>query len=252
MPAGRGRVVLVLLSLVAASVATSCGSVLKQKYEYEEEIYLFLDGTATVNVNASVPSLVALRGADLPTDPLARLDRRRVRALFEGDGARVTRVSLSRRNGRRFAHVGIDVSDIRRLSHVAPFSWSSYRFDREGDAFVFKQTVGKPAGKPVGDVGWSGNEVVVFRMHIPSKVSFHNAPSRKVERGNLLEWDQPLSARLHGDPIEVQVTMEPETILYTTLLLFGSTIVAAAVTFGLVLWWVWRRGRAGEELPRSA
>ncbi len=43
--------------------------------------------------------------------------------------------------------------------------------------------------------------------------------------------------------------MEPESILYTTLLLFGITIVAAAMTFGLVLWWVVRRGRDSEELP---
>ena len=32
--------------------------------EYQEEIYLSLDGTATVNVNASVASLVALRGVN--------------------------------------------------------------------------------------------------------------------------------------------------------------------------------------------
>ena len=31
--------------------------------------------------------------------------------------------------------------------------------------------------------------------------------------------------------------------LSQTLLLFGSTIMAAAVTFALVIWWVVRRGR---------
>ena len=252
MAAGRGRAVFVLWSLITAIAATSCGGVLKKKYEYEEEVYLFLDGTATVNVNASVASLVALHGADLPVDPVARVDRRQVRALFEGDGATVTRVSLSRRHGRRFAHVGIDVTDIRRLPRIGPFSWSSYRFNREGDVFVYKQTVGKAVAKPVGDVGWEGNEIVIFRLHIPSKVSFHNAPSRRVERGNILEWEQPLTARLHGEPVDVQVTMEPETILYSTLLLFGTTIVAAAMTFGVILWWVWRRGRESQELPGSA
>ena len=71
---------------MCALIASACG-VLAQKYEYEEEMYLRLDGSATVNVNASVASLVALRGVDLPVDPKARLDRGRVRALFQTAGA---------------------------------------------------------------------------------------------------------------------------------------------------------------------
>ena len=240
-----------ILAVVMCLIGSACG-VLTQKYEYEEEIYLFLDGTATVNVNASVAALVALRGADLPIDPKARVDRRRVRAFFEGQGARVTRVSLSRRHGRRFVHVGIDVDDIRTLHRLAAFSWSTYRFEREGNVFVYTQTVGKAADHAVGDVGWTGDEVVMFKMHLPSQIPFHNAPSRRTERGNILEWEQPLSERLHGVPVDVQVNLEPETILYTTLLLFGAMVVAAAVTFGVVIWWVWRRGRESEELSTSS
>lgn len=242
MPAARRRRVLLLLCVVAVFTA-ACGGVLKKQYEYEEEIYLFLDGTATVNVNASVASLVALRGADLPVDPGARVDRRRVRALFEGRGVTVTRVSLSRRNRRRFVHVGLDVADIKQLAHLAPFSWSTYDFARQGDVFVYRQVVGKPAGNPIGDVGWTGREAVMFKMHLPSEIPYHNAPSKRTERGNILEWEQPLSDRLRGVPVDVQVSLEPETILYTTLLLFGTTIVAAVATFGAVLWWVWRRGK---------
>ena len=232
-----------LLLCVVAVFTTACGGVLKKKYEYEEEIYLLLDGTATVNVNASVASLAALRGADLPVDPGARVDRRRVRALFEGPGVTVTRVSLSRRNRRRFVHVGLDVADIKQLGRVAPFSWSTYEFARQGDVFVYRQVVGKPTGKPIGDVGWNGNEAVMFKMHLPSEIPYHNAPSKRTERGNILEWEQPLADRLRGVPVDVQVSLEPETILYTTLLLFGTTIIAAAATFGVLLWWVWRRGR---------
>ena len=252
MPAdGRGGV-LVVLSLVAAIVATSCGGVLRKKYEYEEEMYLFLDGTATVNVNASVASLVALRGADLPIDPEARVDRRRVRAFFEGPGATVNAVTLSRRNGRRFVHVGINVSDVRQLPRLTAFHWSSYRLEREGDLVVYKQKVGKPEGKPLADIGWTGSEAVMFKMHLPSQIPYHNAPSKRVERGNILEWEQPLAERLRGVPVDVEVRMEPESILYTTLLLFGTTIVAAALVFALVIWWVWRRGRESEQLSQSA
>ena len=106
--------------------------------------------------------------------------------------------------------------------------------------------MGPSAGRQPGDVGWKGDELVAFRVHVPSRIPFHNAPSRKVERGNILAWEQPLASRLKGVPLDVQIQMEPQSILSRTLLLFGSTIVAAAATFGVVLWWVARRGRAAE------
>ncbi len=219
---------------------------LKKQYEYEEELYLALDGSATLNVNASVPALVTLRGVDLNVSPRARFERDRLRAFFRGPGAIVAAISSSRRHGRRFVHVSVDVADVRSLQRLAPFAWSSYRFDRDREVYEFRQAVGAPAGKPVGDVGWDGSELVAFRMHLPSKIPFHNAPSRTVERGNILEWEQTLTDRLHGTPIDIQVQMETQSILARTLLLFGSTIVAAFLTFAAVIWWVSRRGRDSE------
>jgi hypothetical protein len=239
----HARLAFVSLVLVWAVVSASCGRLLKKEYEYEEELYLALDGSATLNVNASVASLVALRGADLPVDPRARIDRERVRAIFAGPDT-VVRVSLSRRDGRRFVHASVDVTDVRNLSSLAPFNWSSYRFDRQADVFEFHQVVGKPTGVDIGNVGWTGQEVVAFRIHVPSKIPFHNAPSRRTERGNILEWEQPLVERLQGSPVDIQVQMDAQSILSRTLLLFGSTIIAAAATFALVIWWVARRGRA--------
>jgi len=238
----------VVIALAAAVAAAGCGSgVLKKQYEYEEELYLSLDGSATLSVNASVPALVALRGIDLNVSPRARFDRDRLRAFYEGPGVTVTAVSSSRRYGRRFVHVGIDVADVGSLQRLAPFAWSSYRFDRDGGVYEFKQTVGAPAaGKTVKDVGWDGSELIAFRLHLPSKITFHNAPSRQVERGNILEWEQPLTDRLQGTPIDIQVQMETQSILARTLLLFGSTIVAAILTFAAVIWWVSRRGRDSE------
>jgi hypothetical protein len=95
-----GRVAVCAVLCCSAIAAACSGRVLKPQYEYEEELYLRLDGSATVNVNASIASLVALRGADLRVDPDARVDRERVRAFFEGPGVAVSRVSLSRRDGR--------------------------------------------------------------------------------------------------------------------------------------------------------
>jgi hypothetical protein len=232
--------------LICALAVSACGvrSPFEPQPEYEEEIYLALDGTATVNVNASLASLVALRGMNLPTDPHARVDRGDVRRLFEGTGVTVTSVSLSRRHMRRFAHVALDVTDVRKLSQLAPFAWSRYRLDVREDAVDFQQTVGAPAGRVVTDVGWDGSETVSFRMHIPSEILYHNA--KGVQRGNILEWEQPLAARLKGDELDLQVNMEPRSILYSTLLLFGGTIVAAAATFAIVIWLIARKGRTAE------
>jgi len=150
------------------------------------------------------------------------------------------------RAGRRFVHVRVEVDDIRRLSRVAPFSWSTYQFDRRGEVLEFRQAVGASSGTPVGDVGWNGSELVAFRIYLPSVIVYHNAPSKKVERGNILEWEQPLAERLKSVPVDVQVNMQTESILYTTLLLFGATIVAAAVVFGVVIWRVARHGREAD------
>jgi hypothetical protein len=242
MPVRVIRRALVVTAVTCAVIGSACGA-LPQKYEYEEEIYLRLDGSATVNVNASVASLVALHGVDLPLDPKARLDRQRVRALFTIAGAQPPRLTLSRRDGRRFVHVSVEAPDVRQLQRQRMFEWSTYRFDRESDSLVFRQRVGAPAATSPADLRWAGNEQVVFKMHIPSEIPYHNAPSRKTERGNILRWEQPLAARLNGEPIDVEVRMEPESILYSTLLLFGLTIIAAALTFGVVIWWVVRRGR---------
>jgi len=232
-----------IVSLATCVLTSAACTVFTPKYEYEEEIYLRLDGSATVNVNASVASLVALRGVDLPADPKARLDRDRVRALFTMPGAQPPRLTLSRRDGRRFVHVSLDVPDVRQLQRQRMFAWSTYRFDRESDSFVYRQRVGAPARQSSPGTGWTGNELVVFKMHIPSEIPYHNAPSRQTERGNILRWEQPLAARLNGEPLDVEVRMESSSILYSTLILFGLTVVAAALTFGIVIWWVVRRGR---------
>ena len=237
--AGR---VLVCVLLCCSTVAAGCsGRVFKPQYEYEEELYLGLDGSATLNVNASVAALVALRGVDLPTNPRAWLDRQQVRAFFRRPGADAT-LSLSRRDRRRFVHTSVEVDDVRQLAQMAPFAWSTYRFERTSDRIDYRQTVGRPAGREVGNVGWEGTELVAFRIHLPSEILFENSEG-KIQRGNIVEWEQPLASRLRGEPLELRVQMAAESILYTTLLLFGATILAAAATFVAFIWWTVRRGR---------
>ena len=215
---------------------------LSRKYEYEEEVYVDLDGSATVYVNAAVPALVALRAASLPIDPAARLDRQDVRAVFDSPVSRVANVSTTRRDGRRYVHVRLEVDDIRRLSAAPAFAWSTYRFDVKGEMAEYAQKVGAAAGQDVGNVGWTGSELVAFRLHLPSRVTFHNAPSRQILRGNIIAWEQPLTDRRQGQPVDIEVRMESESILANTLLLFGAMILLVAVTFALFIWFIRRRG----------
>jgi hypothetical protein len=247
----RALCVLFVAALVASSIA--CGSTgLFRQYEYEEDVYLSLDGTATVYVNSSLAALNALRGTSFNTTPAARFDRDAVVKYFSSDVAHVGRVSQSRRNNRRFAHVRLDVGDIRRLGEAAPFAWSVYQFKRDGDLFVYRQTVGRAAGKDVGNVGWNGREMVAFRLHLPSIITYHNT-GREPARGNILVWEQSLADRLRGAPLTadgghvLEARMQTQSILYRTLWLFGVTVLVVAATFGVILWWVMRRGSKTEQ-----
>lgn len=239
------------LVVLAASLAasTACQNVIARKYEYEEDVYLRLDGSATLYVNAAVPALVALRDAPLPLDPTARLDRNDVRAFYEGAGVRVGSVSTSRREGRRYVHLRLEVDDIRRLSSARPFAWSAYGLQERDGVMVFTQQLGAAAGKDAGNVGWQGDELVAVRLHLPSRVPFHNSPSKTIERGNIITWEQPLAARAKSEPLDIEVHLERDSILAQTLLLFGGMAVLAVTTLGLGVWWVWRKGR--RAIPSS-
>jgi hypothetical protein len=239
--------------IAAVLMFSGCGGrLVKKQYEYEEELYLALDGSATLNVNASVPALVALRGVELNPSPRARFDRDAIRRFYEGPGVTVTALSSSRRYGRRFLHVSMNVGDVRALERLAPFAWSTYKFAREGDIYEFKQAVGLPAGKSVSDVGWDGNELVAFRMHLPSRIAYHNAPSHRTERGNILEWEQPFADRLRGTQVDIEVQMETQSILARTLLLFGASIIAAFATLAAILWWVTKRRQGALDSGQRA
>ena len=236
-----GQLVGLLLLILASAACQKLGLV--KQYEYDERVDLSLDGSAIVDINASIPALVALRGATLSVDPEVRFDRRSFGRLYEGPGVRVREVSVFRRRGRRFAHVRLEVSDIAQLPRLTLLSWSRYRLDRLEQEFRFVQEVGPAARLKVGDVGWTGDELIAFRVHLPSRISFHNSPL-DVERGNILVWEQTLRDRLAGTPLRMEARMETESILYLTLWLFGGTFMAAMVALALVIWWVGRKGRS--------
>ena len=234
-----GRLFAAVLLAIGAAGCQRLG--LAKEYEYDERVELTLDGAAVIDVNASVPALVALRGATLDVDPEARFDRQAFRRLYEGPGVTVREVSAFRRHGRRFVHVRLDVASIAELEKLAPLSWSRYKLDRLEREYAFTQEVGPAAGVPVADVGWTGEELVAFRVHLPSRITFHNAPL--FERGNTLGWEQPLRDRLAGAPLLMEARMETQSILYRTLWLFAGTFAAAMAMLAGVIWLVSRKGR---------
>ncbi len=247
----------VLIVALAASGACN-GGIFGRQYQYEEDLYLALDGSATLVVNASVPALVALRGFQL--DPAAtRLDTNGIRAAYESSVANVTRISPPwRRNSRRFVQVRLEIKDIRKLSEAAPFSWSRYALSAQNGHHVFEQKVGASALRPgtLQNVGWNGSELVAFRLHLPSRIIWHNSRDletgqpRSTARGNILSWEQHLTDRLEGTPLDIRVEMDSQSILHRTLWLFGGAFMAAIAVLALLVWFTVRKG-ASESAPTA-
>jgi len=54
-------------------------------------------------------------------------------------------------------------------------------------------------------------------------------------------YEQRLTDRRAGKPIEINVSMDPKSILYLTLWLFAGAFGAAVIALVLVIWWIKRR-----------
>lgn len=235
---------------LALFVVAGCSNPLGRKYEYEEQIYLGADGTASVVVDTSIPALVALRR--LPLDPAisARVDREQIRKLFATAGCEDVRVGQSWvRSGRHFVQVRLQTKDVTKLSSCGPLAWSSYVFTREGDQVRYQQTVGARPDGPIPATNWKGTELVAFRLHLPSRVRFHNVKrledgsNGEAEHGNILTWEQRLTDRLAGQPVSIDVRMDAQSILYRTLWLFGAAFLAAVVLLIGLIWMTVRRAK---------
>lgn len=257
----RARVA--VTGLLLAGALAACQSPLGREYEYEEQLYLSVDGSANVILSSSIPALVALRGVPLDPAPSSRVDQAEVRAVFEAAGCPVSSVGAPwRRDGRRFIQVRMATDDVRTLSSCGVLSWSTYALtsemgDEDGERLRYVQTVGPPAAGNPGDVNWDGSEVVGFKLHLPSRIEFHNVrrledgSPGELERGNILSWEQRLADRRAGTPIRMEVVMGADSILYQTLLLFGVAFAAAVSLLGLAIWLTVRRGRKRASQSRK-
>jgi hypothetical protein len=83
---------------------------------------------------------------------------------------------------------------------------------------------------------------VAVRVHLPSRIRYHNAGADNLKRGNILVWEQSLADRQAGKPLDIEARIEQTSILYTTLLLFAISGALAMAALGLIVWWVVRKG----------
>jgi hypothetical protein len=244
-----------LVCLVVALSAVSCSNPLARQYEYDEQTYLATDGSATVVISASVAALVSMRGLALDPAPQARISSDDVRRVFEAAGCEVERVGRPwRRSGRRFVQARLHVADVRKASTCGVLAWSAYGFEVTPEQIRYTQNVGAPVGTvpatPPPGITWDGSELVAFKLHLPSRVTYQNVRNLSdgepgsVERGNILTWEQRLSDRLAGAPIAMEVRTESESILYQTVSLFAGAFIAAVIVLILLIWFTIRRGRA--------
>jgi hypothetical protein len=225
---------------------------LGRDYEYEEDVTLSVDGSATINVNASLAALVALRGLALDPNPRVRFESEKVRTAFEAAGCTVTRVSSTPwiRDGRRFVQIRMDLRDIRQASKCGPLAWSTYTFTQDGESIVFRQVVGMPPSADASGVKWTGQELIGFKLHLPSKIISHNVRDVDTneplvpERGNILTWEQRMATRRLGTPLVMEMRMERESILYRTLWLFAGAFLLAITVMGAGIAWTLKRRTA--------
>ena len=246
----RRRRACVAIGLLVLAFAAGCSNPLGRQYEYEEQIYLSVDGSATVVVDSSIPALVALRGATFDPKISAGVSREQVRGWFESSGCQDVRVGQPWvRRGRRFVQVRMSVEDIRALSSCTPLAWSRYQFERDDQSISFVQDLGAAAGLDPGTVNWDGSELVGFKLHAPSRISFHNVrrledgSTGEPDRGNILTWEQTLTDRRAGKPLRMEVRMGSESILFRTLSLFAMAFAAAVTGLVLAIWLTIRRAR---------
>jgi hypothetical protein len=241
--------------VLALLVATGCASPFGPRYEYAEQIYLKVNGAATVIIDSSLPALVALRGLTLNTSINARVDRDGIRRMFAEAGCSDVRVGQPWvRNRRHFVQIRVETLDVRTLASCGPLSWSAYKFEKIDEGIRYRQTIGAPAKGDPGNVNWKGDEIVGFKLHLPSKILKHNVKRLEdglngtIDRGNILSYEQRLVDRRAGTPIEIDVNMGGQSILFQTLWLFGGAFAAALLVLTTIIWITMQRARKRKPL----
>lgn len=216
-------------------------------YEYEHELWLNVDGSGSVYVTGQPALWTAFKGLGKPEDPDGTATPEAARALFEGSGLRVRRVTLTRRGGRPYLFVAADFSDVNRLSGSRAFPDLDLKLARAGDRLKLSGVWRRP--DTTRNVAVSARDgLMAVRFHLPAKIYDHKNASDGVERGNIVGWRQELSAALSGNPLVFGATMDERSILGSTVALFGWAIASALALLAGALYLAFRQGKKGGTL----
>jgi hypothetical protein len=210
-------------------------------YEYEHEFWLRTDGSGSVYVTGRPALWTAYKGLGRADDPEGTATREAARKLFEGAGLRVNRVTVTTRDGRRYLFLAADFDDVNRLSASGAFPDLQIALDREGERL---RLTGAWRPPPSGQAppGQDDGQLAV-RFHLPSKVYEHKNATFGVERGNILSWTRQVAAAPGASPLEFGAVMDDRSILFSTVVLFGSAILVALALLAGVFVLVARKGR---------
>jgi hypothetical protein len=85
--------------------------------------------------------------------------------------------------------------------------------------------------------------LAAVRFHLPSKVYAHDNADGGVARGNIVTWREDLARAAAGAPLAFGATIDRRSILYTTVGLFGASILLALAVLALAVYLTMRKGR---------
>jgi hypothetical protein len=231
----------VALALLLATALRGC-----VHYEYEHEFWLRVDGSGTVNVTGRPGLWTAFKGLALDeNDPDGM--RKAARALFEGSGLEVRRVTVVRRRGHRYLFVSADFKDVNRISYTPAFPDLRVGLRHEAGRLQLDGSWQRPLEATEGERDREG--LIAVRFHLPSKVYGHRNAAEGLERGNILAWREETAAAVDGGRLEFGADMDERSILFSTVMLFAGAVVIAVLLLAGALWAVVRRGR--RDLARS-
>lgn len=217
-------------------------------YEYEHEFWLRVDGSGTVHVTGRPALWTAFKGLGSPKDPDKTVTMQAARELFERSGLKVERVTLTRHRGHEYLFVSAEFSDVNRLSYTPAFPDLRVALVREDGHLRLEGSWQRPLDAP--DVGNRDREgLMAVRFHLPSRVYEHKNAADGVERGNILSWRETVASALEGRRLEFGAVMDERSILFSTVLLFASSVILAVLLLAGGLWAVVRRGR--RDLQRT-
>jgi hypothetical protein len=232
---------------LAACVLLAAGIRACTAYEYEHEFWLRVDGSGSVSVTARPELWGAFKGLGRADDPEGAATREAARALFERSGLTVNRVDITHRGGRPYLFVSADFKDVNRLAGTPAFpDFEKLSLGHAGERLDFYGLWKRPAAraeKPADD------GLMAVRFHLPSKVYEHKNADGGVERGNIVGWRQDVTQGLAGQRLEFGAIMGAQSILWSTVGLFGLSIVGGLGVLAIALYLAFRRGRRSEAGP---